>query len=74
MSRTKLKKFKFIKDFCISTGIIGFLIVSTIPDDMPMDLFFIRMIVGSILFILSFFTHKFVSGYERYVANNSTRK
>lgn len=66
MSRRKLKKIKFIKDFCVVSGVIGFLMIATIPDDMPMDIFVIRVLIGTAVVVLSFFTHRFVTGLERY--------
>lgn len=71
MSR-KMKKFKVMKDLCVVSGVIGFLILATIPDDMPINLFVIRILIGTAVVVLSFFTHRFVTGLERY--KKSTRE
>lgn len=72
MSRRKLKKIKFVKDLCVVSGVIGFLMVATIPDDMPMDLFVIRILIGTAVVVLPFFSHRFLTGLERY--KKSTRE
>lgn len=72
MSRRKLKKIKFIKDFFVVSGVIGFLMIATIPDDMPMNIFVIRVLIGTAVVVLSFFAHRFVTGLERY--KKSTRE
>lgn len=72
MSRKKLKRFKFIKDLCVVSGVIGFLMVATVPDDIPTELLISRALIGTAVVVLSFFSHRFVTGLERY--KKSTRE
>lgn len=72
MRRRKLKRIKFIKDCCSVSGVVGFLILATIPDDLPVEIFAIRVLIAMSVMALSYITHRFMSGLERY--KKSTRE
>lgn len=68
MQKRKLKKFKYMRQGCMISGVAGFLLLASIPDNMPDGMIIVRAVTALLVMALSWITYRYIQYMEcRYI-------
>ena len=65
MQRRRLRKLRWLREGCMTSGVIGFLILASIPDNMPERMILARAVIALLVMVLSWITYQYIRCVER---------
>lgn len=65
MQRRKLRKLRWLREGCMTSGVIGFLILASIPDNLPGRMILARAVIALLVMVLSWITYRCTKCMER---------
>lgn len=65
MQRRKLRKLRWLREGCMTSGVIGFLILASIPDNLPVRMILARAVIALLVMALSWITYRYAQCVER---------
>lgn len=68
MQRRRLRKLRWLREGCMTSGVIGFFLLASIPDNMPGRMILERAVIALLVMALSWITYRYIQCMEhRYI-------
>lgn len=74
MQRRRLRKLRWLREGCMTSGVIGFLILASIPDNMPGRMILARAVIALLVMALSWITYRYAQCMEHRCIRVQKRK
>lgn len=65
MQRRRLRKLRWLREGCMTSGVIGFFLLASIPDNMPGRMILERAVIALLVMALSWITYQYAQCMER---------
>lgn len=68
MQRRRLRKLRWLREGCMTSGVIGFFLLASIPDNLPGRMILARAVIALLVMALSWITYQYAKCVEcRYI-------
>ena len=74
MQRRRLRKLRWLREGCVTSGVIGFLIMASIPDNLPGRMILARAVIALLVMALSWITYRYIRCVERRYIQTQNRQ
>lgn len=65
MQRRRLRKLRWLREGCMTSGVIGFFLLASIPDNLPGRMILARAVIALLVMALSWITYQYAQCMER---------
>lgn len=64
MQRRRLRKLRWLREGCMTSGVIGFFLLASIPDNLPGRMILARAVIALLVMALSWITYRYTKCME----------
>lgn len=75
MQRRRLRKLRWLREGCMTSGVIGFFLLASIPDNLPGRMILARAVIALLVMALSWITYQYAKCVEcRYIQSQNRQQ
>ena len=75
MQRRRLRKLRWLREGCMTSGVIGFFLLASIPDNLPGRMILARAVIALLVMVLSWITYRYAKCVEcRYIQTQNRQQ